>query len=400
MVSLDNVSIVPMNLWDRLVRYDSEDIAIDHTCTRKVARTRQKRQNAPFLHLPTELLLDIISKLDRLDLLSLAMTCQDVLDIALTTIKNDIRATSGTWAGHPLATIGSYLISLPPPFFENGLAYRAAERQDLMDSDTNNSASFMPQRFQRWPARQWRGSMTRVSRDVGMEFVGARAWGKALEQAISRGLWGELGIGQSEQNTAMQPLAGDDIDTIRTSNFTSELSALRILQRVLLAGDKHEASPDCTGGWYLRNLNTHELVEICACGGQAHLWPGKASHVTDQETRKSPVSLDDILITQTCWTRPTRDLAASSFRHVEQGYQAGGSWAGHSFDVVSRAKHERESRPPVGGESALSLGNGKRAKIASQAGLKANGIGWEDVTDKVLLQRTGSSESSRGDSGT
>lgn len=119
-----------INFWDRLIRYDVHESVLDHI---DATDGRGTLCNAPILAMPTEIILDITSNLDRGDLLNLAMTCPHLLNVALRIISTDIYATSGSWSGQPIATIGSYLTSLPPPFFEDGFAYKAAEREDLID---------------------------------------------------------------------------------------------------------------------------------------------------------------------------------------------------------------------------------------------------------------------------
>jgi len=64
------------------------------------------------------------------------------------------------------------------------------------------------------------------------------------------------------------------------------------------------------------------------------------------------------------------------------------SWAGHSFDIVSKARHEKEyPRIPVG-DLVVRLNNGKWMKPETSQQMVEGGLvaPWEDVTDMIHLR--------------
>ncbi|KAK5102151.1 hypothetical protein LTR70_007461 [Exophiala xenobiotica] len=382
----------PINFWNRLVRYDTKDDVHSHVQTDHLIRASTKPQTTPLLHaLPIEILREIIGKLDRTDILSVGITCQDLLDLAMTSISDDLRA-GGSWTGKPLATISSYTTSLPPPFFEGGLAYKAAGRHDLIDQDPDNGVSFQPQMFRNWPARQWTDSMVRVSKDVSGEQLGVRAWIEALRKVISSGLGSEQVPDNGRTTPVTLPLTDNEIARIEASTFVSELAAVQTLQNLLLAymEIKPGASSESSGGWCLRNLTTHELVQICICGDEPHVWLGETRDLGPGSLYKTRLSLDDLLVAQTHWTRyeePHRDVLVS---HVQDGSAMSRSWAGHSFDIVSEAKHEEEYPCVLREESAVRLENSKRVKLRSQPDTIGTGRPWRVITGLVHLRSSDS----------
>lgn len=382
----------PIDFWNRLVRYDTKDDINSRVQTDQLIRASAKRQTSPLLRLPVEILCEITGKLDHIDLLGVAITCQDFLNLAMTSIANDLRA-GGSWAGKPLATIGSYTTSLPPPFFEGDLAYKAAGRQDLIDQDPDNGVSFRPRMFRMWPARQWTDSMIRVSEDVSGEQVGVRAWIVALYKVINSGLGSEQVPDGGRTTPAALPLTENEIAQIEASTFASELAAVQTLQNVLLAymAIKPGASSKCSGGWYLRNLTTHELVQICLCGVEPHVWLGETRNLGVGSLYKARLSLDDLLVAQTRWTRPGQPHRDVLVSHVQDGSPMSRSWAGHSFDIVSKGKHEDEYPCVLSEEFAGRPRNGKRVRLGSRSDTIGADRPWRVVTELIHLRSSDSS---------
>lgn len=218
--------------------------------------------------------------------------------------------------------------------------------------------------------------MSRDSTDVGKESVGARAWVEALEEVTPLVLKG--GQGSKQNDTTTLPLVQNDITRMMGSETAGGFPALNLLQAALLGRASLTPTPACSGGWYLRNLTTQELVQLCKCGGEPHVYlqPHDLRQGTGQRTVGGNKSLDDLLLRSTQWTRQRRKY--------EEDSPANGPWSGHRFDIVSRVKHEKEY-PSVIVEGVVTRENGKRMKTSRESKAEGDAGLWRDVTGRVLF---------------
>lgn len=216
-----------------------------------------------------------------------------MMHFVLDLIKTDLCNTRPMFAGVPLAVVGNYLTDLPPAFFEDGLAYKSVAREDLISLDVDNGKSFSPARFHYWPARQYFWATSRKYEEVDPQSEISRFYA-AFEEST--------------------PLSQES----------------ERIPRVLMSHALQErANKSCDAEkYYLRNLTTRELIQVCSCRG------ARDAHVID-----SIIPLDSILLNRTLWTSRIKRSWAN-LNNKPGAEQA--DWAGHSFDIVSSKAHEAE----------------------------------------------------------
>lgn len=323
-------NMIPLNFGTKLAR--SQALSYDHyECKDEGLPAKSRPQNSQLLSLPNELITSIFGTLDQLSVINLGLTCEFLLNVTLEHIDQDIRKHAGLWAGEPLAIIGNYLRSLPPPFFEDGLAYESVGRKDLIETDHDNGKSFRPRRHHYLPAREFLWATKPFQKASDENTVGLPSWLETLDKS-------EPELPRLDTDYPQRVIMKEALlhSSITECAFSSE---------ALFANS----------GYYLRNLNTRELVRLCVCDGldRAHV------RQLNNETLTAKYMLDDLMIVQTRWS-DFGSAGSVSLRYFDTPFP-NGSWAGHRFDIVPVKAHETQT-------AVIDLSQ------------------WHDVTENILIK--------------
>lgn len=175
---------------------------------------------------------------------------------------------------------------------------------------------------------------------------------------------------------ALQGLTPEEKKELSYSMMNCRLSSVRYSHRCAMENEEEFRR----SGYYLRNLTTRQIMQVCICKGceQAHVGPlPKAQQL---QLHDSIFKLDDIIVFLTRWSTPpygTQQTSAEILLPWHVDHQ--GPWAGHSFDIVSLEDHIAECLS----DSFLVQHVGDDfAPLESSP--SQHEYGWEDVTEKVL----------------
>lgn len=297
-----------INFWSKLADDDLQQSGI-HKVRGFLKRWHDAHESRPqtsvLSSLPLELLTLVADRLEKRDIISLAMTCHSMMSFGLDNIKARIFHTPPIWAGKSLAVLGTYLTDLPPAFFQDGLAYKSVSREDLISLDIDNGMSFSPRRFHHWPARQYLWTTTYDHEEGGYGEVDATS-------ELSR--WSA----ELEEFTLL---------SMRNEQVSHTLMSIALQER--------HGGICGVNKFYLRNLLTKELVRVCNCRERTEPHIVNTSREITAVEESDLLSLDIVLLNRLRW-------ASKAGRLPQNQRKTSGPWAGHSFDIVSTAIHEKQ----------------------------------------------------------
>lgn len=269
--------------------------------------TSSRQKSAAIERLPAELISNILHDVgaSKTDVVALGLCSRILWMHVLRHIQDDYNKSISPWASTPLICTGTWLEDLPV-HMPKLLPEFQQHQEDWDEERSTFVAARGHYRNRMCPARRWNWSAVTSYLDVGEEDVVAM-WRKAFRM-VSSGL-----------DTSNEPMERD-------------------LERALAQPTERE------GAWLLRNLTSHEVVQLKVSQAGAG---GTVAYVSGV----SGLSLDTALLMRTCWS-----LDDDEFLHRIAWR---GVWAGHCFEVI-----------PDDGD-------------------RAHEDGWQNVTTDIVQQAVG-----------